>query len=234
MSTVDELLTTVDTTYRNSFTDAVKVEYMDTTQKQIYQRVKHEAEPYTFPTVSGSDFYPLPDDCDPKGIKQVSIETKADSDKYITLRYVSLESNEMLSEQDLFYGVLKRNLFLNPMPTTATAGKNVYMYYNKRPADLSSTVAGLLLTPDLEEDFHELLVLGCLVRIARARQEGEDQAMFLRDYQLLLKDYIDQFKVVFPEFPQQKDVSRSRRRGSVYMRGGRFQGRRLSELIPDS
>lgn len=225
MPTVTELLTTINLEYRNTYTDAQKVSWMNTVQDQIFQRVRHEAEPFTFTTISGESYYALPSDCDKKGIKQVAIETKASSGDYDTLRYVSVESDEYFSENDEFYSVEgTSNLFLNPVPTATDAGKKVYIYYNKRPAELSS--ASLSVTPDLEENFHELLILGVIERIARAQREHEDKQEYERDFNALLREYINQYKLQAPEYVKTKDVM-PRRRGNISRRS------RLSELIPD-
>jgi len=219
MPTVQQLLNTIDTTYRNTYSVAQKVEWMDVTQKQIFQLVKHEAVPYVFTTVADFAFYPLPDDCDPMGIKRVTIETKPGSEKYRDLRFVSIESNERLNEHDEFYSVeANQNIYINPIPTTETEGRKVYVYYNKRPAALSSANLGAI--PDLEEDFHELLVLGCLHRIARARGEYDDANMFLADFNRLLDRYRDIYDTPYPEYITPQDKL-PRRRGHVPVKGYR-------------
>ncbi len=227
MSTVQQILTKVDLQYRNSYTPSQKVDWMDTVQRQIFQKVKHEAPPYVFTTVSGYAFYPLPSDCDPKGVKEVTIETKADSEKYVTLNFKNVSSNEIVSELLQFYSIQgNENIFINPIPTDETEGKNVYVIYNKKPTALSSTDAGLAATPDLEVDFHELLELGVLERIARARGEITDKNNFAADFNILMREYMDQFKEVLPEYIKTKNVLPQRRN---YGRRGRY----LSDLIPE-
>ena len=217
MATVQELLNTVNTTYRNSYSTAQKVQWMDETQRQIFQTVRHEAVPYEFTTVSGFAYYPLPDDCDPMGVKEVTIETKAGSNRFYQLRFINIESGIIVSEKDEFYSIeANQNIYLNPIPTDQTEGKRVFVYYNKRPNPLSE--ANLTAIPDLEEDFHELLVLGCLMRITRARGEWEDNAGFKQDYLRLLKDYQDLYQQPFPEYSVPKDRL-PRRRGQVHTKG---------------
>ena len=216
MATIQELLNTIDTTYRNTYSVAQKVEWMDTVQRQIFQTVRHEAEPYIFPTVEGMSFYPLPDDCDPMGIKQVTIEKSPGSGTYRDLRFVPVESNERLDATEEFYSIAaNQDLYINPIPTEETAGRQIYVIYNKRPKPLSPNT--LNQRPDLEEDFHELLVLGVLERIARARGEIDDKNMFAGDFNLLFKEYKNMYKQVKPEYTQMID-NLPRRRGQVHVK----------------
>lgn len=230
MPTLTELLNTIDTTYRNSYSTAQKVEWINTILRQIFQMVRHEAEPHTFMTVSNYSLYDLPADCDPFGIKQVVIETSYGSNKFDELTFVSIESGRRFNSTDRVYSVVENSkLFLNPLPTDADEGKVVYVYYNKKPNELTSS--DLTVTPDLEESFHELLVLGCLERIARARGEYDDKNVFANDFQSLLRDYKKQYKQPYPEYSPPKDML-PRRRGHVFL-GNR--GRRVypDGFIPD-
>lgn len=219
MPTVQQLLDTINTTYRNSYSTSQKIEWMDTVQRQIFQLVRHEAIPYNFVTVSDFAYYSLPGDCDPMGIKQITIETGVGTGSYRDLRFVSVESNEHVDSSTEFYSVeANQNLFINPLPNADTAGRNVYMYYNKRPAALSS--ANLSATPDLEADFHELLIIGTIERIARARGEVDDKNMFAADFNILLRDYKNMYKQVYPEYTRPRDVM-PKRRGHISIKNRR-------------
>ena len=228
MPTIQEILDKVNL-YRNSYDTSVKVDWMDTVQRQIFQDVPHEALPYSFTTVSGFAYYGLPEDCDPLGVKQVTIETSVGSGRYRNLRFVSIESNERFHESDEFYSVMSnQNLFINPLPTDANEGKTVYIYYNKRPATLS--VVDLSAVPELEEDFHELLELGVKARIARERGEVTDKNNFEADYNVLYMQYVKRYKNNFPEYSKTKDVMPNMRRGGRAI--GRRNGSGRWDLIP--
>ncbi|PWV90263.1 hypothetical protein DFQ01_14439 [Paenibacillus cellulosilyticus] len=228
MPTIQQLLNTIDTTYRNSYSIAQKVEWMDVTQCQIFQKVPKEAPPDTFPTQAGVAFYQLPSNCDRFGIKQVMIKRSVGSSGFSTLPYLSIESGEQIGSATQFYSLLEDQLFINPMPTETDEGKAIYLIYNKRPAALSAS--DLTVTPDLEEDFQELLVLGCLERIARARGEIDDKNNFATDYNALLADYERQYKLRQPEYYTPRDVL-PRRRGQ--WSGGRgTRSSSVADLIP--
>lgn len=230
MPTVQQILDKVNL-YRNSYATSVKVDWMDTLQKQIFQDVPHEAPPYTFTTLSGNAFYALPSDCDPMGAKTLTIETGVGTERYKTLRFIANNSTEKVGDWDEFYTIQgNENIFLNPEPDDDTAGRKVYLVYNKRPAALSSSTEGLAATPDLEEDFHELLELGVKIRIARERGEEEDQFRFQRDFDRLYQMYVKRYKFNFPKYPRTIDVMPSMRRGG---RAGRHFRSYVSELIPE-
>lgn len=213
MRTVQQLLDEIDITYRNTYTVDQKVRWMNTVQNQIFQIVPKESPPYVFTTIADFAFYALPEDCDRFGIKQVTIERGVGNEKYDALPYISLESNQEVSTGSRFYSVLQNNLFINPMPTAQDEGKKVYILYNHRPAELTS--ANTSAVPEIEGDFDELLILGCLERIARARGEIEDKNNFAADYNVLFSQYRDMYKLRQPEYYTVND-NLPRRRGAFY------------------
>lgn len=223
MSTTGQILMNVKI-YRNTYTDDQIVGWMDTVQRQIFQDVPHEAPPYVFTTIADFAFYALPADCDPFGVKQVTIETKPGTEKYKTLPFLSVESTVQLSASSEFYSVQgNENLYLNPLPTTETEGKKVYVIYTKRPATLST--AALSAVPDLQEDFHELIELGAKARVARERGEVTDKNNFEADFQELFHKYQKRYMKVYPEYPVTRDVMPRR---------SRYRGRSVADLIPES
>lgn len=217
MPMLQNLISTVRVMYRNSYTDTQLVEWMDEVQKQIFQTVRHEAVPWYFTTVDGFSFYPLPSDCDPMGVKQVDIETKTGSNKFRQLRFINIESTEQVSPFNEFYSIqANQNIYLNPVPTDKSEGRQVIVYYNKKPATLS--ISDLTVVPDLEENFQELLILGCVERVARARGEYEDKNMFAADFEKLFRRYKALYDQPFPEYKTPSDVM-PRHRGRVSVKG---------------
>ncbi|RAV22203.1 hypothetical protein [Paenibacillus contaminans] len=226
MSTVQQILTNVKL-YRSTFKDSQIIQWIDTTQRQIFQDVPHEAPPYVFTTIVGFAFYALPVDCDPLGVKQITIETKAGSERYIELKFLSIESTQQISALDKFYTIQgNENIFLNPMPDAASAGKKVYVVYNKRPASLTDVSQ----IPELEEDFHELLDLGAKARVARERGEIIDHNNFMTDFNMLFLKYEKRYKQSLPEYYSVRDTMPRKRRGTVYTR---FGGTNRYSLVPD-
>lgn len=223
MPSVSDLLNTIDTTYRNSYSQAQKIQWINETQRQIFQSVKHEAPPHTFVTIANISQYDLPDDCDPKNIKSVVIQRGMypqydyDNPSFDELQFVSIDSNRYIDRTGHWYSVVENSkIFLNPLPETQNEGLVVYVYYNKKPAELT-----LNAVPDLEESFQELLILGCLERIARARGEYDDKNVFANDFQALLREYQKQYREPYPEYSTPKDMLPNRRGHSLVNNRGR-------------
>lgn len=213
MPTLQQLLNTIDTTYRNAYTVEQKVEWLDTTQRQIFQVIPKESIPFEIITQSQVAYYALPEDCDRQSIKSITIETKPGSKEYTELDYISSSSNQTITKDTPFYTLLDGMMMINPVPDVDTAGKNVLILYTYRPQKLVHT--DLSQVPELEEDFHELLVLGTLERIARARGEIEDKNNFASDYNVLLRSYEKLYGYTQPEYKRVNDVlpKRKGRRG---------------------
>lgn len=228
MPTATQLLQMVDTEYRNSYTLTQKLMWMNMVQGQIFQKAPQEALPYQFETVQTYSAYPLPANCEQDDIKTVTIETKAGSGKYGTLEFISITSNQTVGEDTPFYTIQARNFILNPEPTAANEGRKINLIYNKRPTPIADD--NLDAVPDLQEDFHELLVLGVMERIARARGEIEDKNNFAADFNVMLNEYIMQYKLRQPNYYTPK-MTTGFRRGNW---GGSRQARnsRVSDLIP--
>lgn len=226
MPSISDLLNTIDTTYRNSYSQFQKIQWINESQRQIFQSVKHEAHPFTFMTIANYSLYDLPADCDPKNIKNVVIQHwmtpqyDYDNPSFDELQFVSIESNRYIDRTGRFYSVVENSkIFLNPLPDANTEGLVVYVYYNKKPAEL--TTDDLTAVPDLEESFQELLVLGCLERIARARGEYDDKNVFANDFQALLREYQKQYREPYPEYSTPKDMLPNRRGHSLVNNRGR-------------
>jgi len=202
MPTVQQILDDIDSRYRNTFTDAQKVDWMNTVQKQIFQFVPHEATPYTFTTVADTSFYALPSDCEPQNINHITIERKAGAEDFKELEYK--DQSAVVNDTQEFYTILNNMIYINPKPTSTTEGKDVYLYYDKKPTALSTTSLGA--TPDLEENFHELLVFGVLERVCAARKDSAMKSNYANDFEFLFNRYQDIYKNTYPEYLVTKDV----------------------------
>lgn len=186
--TLQQLLDDINLRYRNTFTDAQKVAWMNQVQRQIFSQVPHEATPYTFPTVDSQAWYPLPADCRPNKIRKVEIETATAND-FDELPFRAID--DRVNRTDSFYSLVQQTMYLNPVPDGATAGRDIFIYYYKSPTELSSTA--LTVTPDLETEYQELLILGTLERIAGARKDVVMKNNYADDYAVLFAEYKREF-----------------------------------------
>ncbi|MCL6479073.1 MAG: hypothetical protein K6T65_11775 [Peptococcaceae bacterium] len=204
MPTIQQLLDDIDLRYPNSLTIAQKLYWMNRIQKEIFQEAKHEAPPYYFTTVSGQSFYPLPSDCDPDDIIKFTIETKSGSNDYNPLTFREFDSDEYVASTDEFCTVFNGNIYLNPQPTVSTAGRKVYVYYNKHPAELSES--NLSASPDLQEAYRDLLVFGVVRNIAQAMKNVEIANNYASEYNVLMRKLLVEKYNKMPKYPATKDV----------------------------
>lgn len=211
--TVQQLLDDINDRYRNTFTDTQKVRWMNRVQEQIFQYVPHESPPFTFTTVAETSYYALPSDCEPQLIKYLTIERKATTDDFKQLTYKQPE--ETVGENEEFYTIVNDLIYINPKPTSTTEGKDVYLYYNKKPAEISTS--GLSATPDLEENFHELLVYGVLERVCAARKDSIMKSNYASDFEFLFNRYQKIYKNTKAEFV--RTIDRLPKRGISRRRG---------------
>lgn len=209
MPNLQQLIHTIDRTYRNVYTTADKVEMLDTVQRQIFQVVPKESIPFEFMTQSAVSYYGLPSDCDRQAIKSLTIEDKPGSKNYIELPYISSSSNQEVSVPE-FYTLLDGMFMIYPTPTVETENRRILMLYTQRAPQLE--VDNLDQVPMLEEDFHELLVLGVCSRMATARGEMEDMNMFDLRYSRLFTDYKKLYGFTQPEYKAINDVMPKSRR----------------------
>lgn len=215
MPTAQQLLDDINDRYRNTFTDAQKIRWMNEVQRQIFQYVPHESPPYTFTTVADTSYYALPSDCEPQLIKYITIERKAGTDDFEKLEYRQPE--ESVGENEEFYTIVNNLIYINPKPTSTTEGKDVFLFYNKKPAELNTTA--LNTKPDLEENFHELLVYGVLERVCASRKDSIMKSNYASDFEVLFNRYQEIYKNTKAEFVRTIDRlpkrARTSRRGHI-------------------
>ena len=210
-----ELLADIDLLYPNTYTAAQKILWMDKAQKEIFQEAMHEGTPYTFNLALADQWYAPPADCDVDNIIKVTIETSLDSGEYDNLAYVPFINADLTSSESEWYTTFEDQIFINPSPAAADVGRNVYLYYYKRPETLAS---GAEQTPDLHGDFHDLLVFAVIIKMAKVRGDISLAMNYIADYNLLLKKYLTKKKDKMPTYPVTQDVMKKRHKNTKQRR----------------
>lgn len=206
MSTVQQLLDDINLRYKNTFSTAQKVVWMNEVQKELFQKARVEAVPFYFTTVSGQSWYALPNDCDPDDIQRLTIETGVGTGYYNPLPFKRMD--EEISESEEFYTIQTTNTFLNPVPTTTTAGRRVHIYYFKKPIELSETA--LSASPELQEAYQPLLKLGVLIIMAQANEDAVMANNFTTEYNTMERQLKLERYNQAPVYPVVKDVRKKR------------------------
>lgn len=177
---VTDLLADVDARYRNTFTQDQKIFWMNLVQRDIFRMLHHEPIVYLFQTVANQTNYPLPLDCQINAITSLEMETYLGSGIFKPLSFY--QDKDVQDGQ--YYSIDQVQIFLYPTPDTTNAGTKLNLYYIKYPADLTASS-----TPDLDVNFHELLILGTLERVAGARKDAVMKNNYQSDFQNLLDDF---------------------------------------------
>ncbi len=150
-----EILLDANLLVPNTLSDEYKVRWLNEIQGQLYRDFTFPDISLAFTTEAGKNFYVLPTDCSRERITSVIV----DETHY---EYRTIDQNIT----EYCWTIMDdRDLFLYPAPT-----QNVTAFLNYRPRPQNMSIDMQEEKPDFAEDFHEVLVYGIAVRIARALQ----------------------------------------------------------------
>lgn len=167
MASANTLLTDINLRYRNTFTLAQKLVWLNEEKRELFDVLEIESLPYAFQTVAGIDLYPLPSGFDPTKIRTVTYQIN-DDNTYREVPVLVNDDNSYTSQQDTWYAIMAGNMLLN-IPGGTVEGRNVYIFLSSDSTDVMEATAGNEL--DLPVKYQEILKLGVLERIAAARKD---------------------------------------------------------------
>lgn len=165
---LSEVLQDIDLMIPNSLSHEIKIRWINQVQVQLFRDYPLDEAVYPFVTEVGKQLYPLPDDCPQDRIKMVTV-----NDSEIPYKELNEDSG------GTFWTILSGFFMLHPV----NASKDVHIYYKRRPTEL--TTSDLDIEPDFPRDYHELLVIGCAIRVARASQSLDYANQFEKDFSYL-------------------------------------------------
>ena len=172
---VQEMLSMVDAMVPNDLAPSLKITWMNQVKNQLYRDYPFPEAVYPFVVTPGTRTYPLPSDCPDSGIKKTVIDGK-------TYEYISSDADVDFPQ---FCTILLGALVIEPVPSNQTMG---FIHYKARPVQL--TPEDVTIEPNFPSDFHELLVLGCAVRVAQSEEKLQLAGVFSDDF-LRLADKAD-------------------------------------------
>lgn len=158
---LSEILEQVDVLVPNSLPPHIKVGFLNQVQNQLYRDYPFSDVATNFNVLPGESFYPLPEDF----VEDRSVNLVVNDRE---LPFVPLFSPVGYEDTQPYWSIVQGSLFINPVPMKAGTA---YLYYGKSPKQLDLTDIEAETIPDLHPDFHELYVLGCCARVARASPE---------------------------------------------------------------
>lgn len=151
-----EILLDANLLVPNTLDDKLKVGWLNNIQSQLYRDFAFPNTSKAFIAETGINLYPLPSDCSRERITSVIV----DEVEYL---YRTIDQNLV----DSCWTITDKNLFIYPTPN-----RDVPAFLNYRPSPQKMRIDMQDEKPDFPEDFHEVLVYGVAVRIARAQQDS--------------------------------------------------------------
>lgn len=170
MATIQSLLDDINLRYRNTFTDAQKLVWMNDEQNDIFNTFKIDIGPVNFALQKGVQFYPLPVIVEYiEQIRTVTIQVGANQTypEFMELPY-RRDDDGVLADCDLWYTLVGQDtIFINIPPTATVDDYQVYMYIDGAAFQITSVTSPV----SVPQKYQEILKLGTLKRIAAARKD---------------------------------------------------------------
>lgn len=196
MPSSQDILADIDLLYRNTFTVAQKLVWFNEEQRELFDILEIDSPPYAFRTVQGERFYPFPDEFDVTKIKVVTFQVNdSATTDYVEVPFKRNDDNQ--SAGGAWYSIVNDAMYLH-IPGTMPDSRNVYIYVDSEPADVSSD--NLTSPPDLPTKFQEILKLGVLKRIAGARKDVVMYSNYDAEHEQKIADVLWQRKLSEPNF----------------------------------
>mgnify|MGYP007112202910 CR=1 FL=1 len=196
------ILADINLRYRNTFTNAQKLVWLNEEQRELFDILEIDSPPYAFKTVADQKLYPFPDDFDVTKIKVVTYQMN-DSNDFQEVPVLRNDDNQFIDISDLWYLIVSDTFLLN-VPGGVPADRTVYIYCDADPTEV--TEATMDLEPDLPTKYHEILKLGVLERIASARKDVVMKNNYAVDKQEKVDNIIWESKLQEPEWTTPIDV----------------------------
>lgn len=200
MANVNDIMSDINLRYRNTFTNAQKLVWLNEELRELFDVLEIDSPPYAFQTVKGNNLYPFPDGFDETKIKVVSmqINTTSPQPQY---REVPFKRNDddIFAPGGPWYTIVSNVMFLD-YPGGVPDGMTVYVYCDAEPTEV--TEATMNLECELPKKYQEILKLGVLKRIAGARKDIIMRNNYDLEYQEKITDVLWERKLEEPEFTQ--------------------------------
>lgn len=201
-----------------TFSDAQKVTVLNEELKSIFRELQ-ENEIYEFDTVADQAIYTKPSSAKLEDFLYVSITTDTtitENTKFSEYQFAEL--NDELTYKH-YYDAFDAGFGVYPVPTTS--GWKGRIIYKKRPTLLDST--NQTASPELEEDWHRILVYGAIAELAGAGNNPDIEIAnnYSMKYNALLKEIKQSRYERLPKYAATKDV----------MKRSNLQGRKTMDEV---
>jgi len=177
--TLGEILGEIDERYPNALSNDSKVRKINKLQKQLFRTVVKNTVGTMYDLIADQAQYPI--SIHPSKIRELLVND-------VSYPYKQLESEATSRFFYILKGDVGYYVGLYPTPTEdVTDGLLIYHY--DTPADLSPN--DLNSAPQLDEDFHDLLIYGVCKELAEINKEFDVANGFIQQYQGLLDKFLE-------------------------------------------
>lgn len=205
MASIQLLLDDINLRYRNTYTTAQKIVWMNDEQSELFETLEIDSVPYGFALVADQFLYPIDTEIDVDRIKQLTIQVNDTVFDDLPFKRTTDEVNE----SEYWYTLVERNFYIN-VPGGAISDRAVYIYLDSQPVPISDTA--LTVEPSIPLRYQEILKFGVLKRIAMARKDVIMANNYDATYQQMILDMEWKMKMNTPKFPSAIDVMPRRSR----------------------
>jgi hypothetical protein len=195
MSSIQQLIVDIDLRYRNTFSVAQKLVWMNEEQRELFEILELDSVPFSFSTVAGMYLYPIPDGVEIDKIKVMTIQVN-DAEDFTEIVFVENDNRQYAPYGSYWYTILEDNFYIN-VPGAPLDDRLIYIYCDQEPEDMVSTSLGV--EPAVPVRYQELLKLGTLKRIAMARKDAGMFAAYKEDYEHKISELEWKMKMQEPE-----------------------------------
>lgn len=204
MATSQAILNDVDLRYRNTFTTEQKLEWFNEEQRELFDILELDSDPYAFTTVAGENYYPIPDGLDIEKIKVVTYQNQDTPEpNFDEIHFYRNDDYKNAPYGGTWFTAVSDAFYLY-VGGGVPDGRIVYIYCDSDPTEV--TTSNLNLPPDLPTRYHEILKLGILKRIAMARKDVVFQNNYDADRELKIMEIMWQKRLKEPEWVTPADV----------------------------
>lgn len=179
MATVAEIIKKIRKKFPNASTDADLVEMMDTVQNRIFRKYR---KPTSVEYDILADTYAFIVGIKPRLIFDVLVDGVSYPKKQLT---------GASSGGSQYYTFIDEYLWLYPTPTEDVT---LTIYYYEMPTPLTPSNTSAI--PDLDEDFHDLLMYGTCKELAENDQRYDVASGFVIQYNELESELAEVFEIL--------------------------------------
>lgn len=204
MSTVQQIINSVDRNFPNQETTANKIIDLDRIHKRIYEliiRKKNTTVSFTDYTIADQYTYTLPSNCKPENIVRIVVSsdiTGSIDDNTIWQEYEYADRGRDI-DTGYYWGKLTDTTYILVKDGLAidTANYEIRITYFKSPI----TITAVTDIPDLDSEFHDLLEFALTQELA---SKGDNPAIGIANY--YEAKYQERFNEIFSMMREKNDV----------------------------